>query len=312
MLRNKRIWVSGHAGLVGSAIMRHLHDHDCTPVVASRRDLDLRDQKETERWIKNNQPDAIIIAAATVGGIKANIERPADFLYDNMMIAANIIHAAANRGVSKLLFLGSSCIYPRNAQQPIIPDSLLSAPLEPSNEFYAIAKIAGIKLCQAYRAQNGCDFVSAMPCNLYGPGDRFDRVRSHVIPAMILKFHQAKITHKPYVSLWGTGEALREFLHVDDLARALVMVLGDYSAPTPVNIGSGDEVSIQELASMIADIVGYPGDIVFDPDAPEGVRRKVINSDVIRQLGWCPRITLRDGLEGVYKEYLEAGTPRAA
>ena len=311
-LRNKRIWVAGHGGLVGGALVRRLQAEGAQLLLVDRKTLDLREQAATDAWVRSQQPDAIIMAAATVGGIDANRTRPADFLYDNMMMAANVIHAAAGRGVSKLLFLGSSCIYPRDTAQPITPDALLSGPLEPTNEAYAIAKIAGVKLCQSYRVQHGCDFIAAMPCNLYGPGDRFDLAGSHVIPAMMMKFHQARLRGDFSVTLWGTGTPLREFLHVDDLAAGLVTLLQDYSDAAPVNIGPGSEISISNLASLMAEITGYSGAIHFDSAMPDGVPRKILDSAILRQMGWAPAIGLRDGLAATYDWYCKAGSSRAA
>lgn len=312
LLRNRRIWVAGHAGLVGSALMRRLAREGCDLLTVDRRTLDLRDQVATERWIKSNQPDGIIMAAATVGGIEANRRHPAEFLYDNMMMSANVIHAAAQRGVSKLLYLGSSCIYPRMATQPIAPDAFLTGPLEQTNEAYAIAKIAAIKLAQYYRAQHGCDFISAMPCNLYGPGDRFDALNSHVIPALMMKFHEAVRRGDQVVRLWGTGSPLREFLHVDDLAEALVFLLCEYSGDAPVNAGSGQEISIRDLAALMAEVTGYSGRIEFDPAMPDGTPRKLLDSGVLHGMGWRPAIALRDGLTATYDWYRKTGGLRAA
>lgn len=304
--------MAGHTGLVGSALMRRLAREGCALLTVDRRTLDLRDQAATERWIKSNQPDGIIMAAAAVGGIEANRSRPAEFLYDNLMMSANVIHAAAQRGVSKLLYLGSSCIYPRMAAQPIAPDALLTGPLEQTNEAYAIAKIAAIKLAQYYRIQHGCDFISAMPCNLYGPGDRFDALNSHVIPALMMKFHEAVRRGDQTVRLWGTGSPLREFMHVDDLAEALVFLLCEYSGDAPVNAGSGQEISIRDLALLMAEITGYSGRIEFDPAMPDGTPRKVLDSGALRATGWAPAIPLRDGLAATYEWYRRAGGSRAA
>jgi len=311
-LRNRRIWIAGHGGLVGSALMRRLRGEECALLVCDRQTLDLRDQKATAAWIGRERPDIMIMAAATVGGIEANRTRPAEFLYDNMIMAANVIHAAAECKTEKLLFLGSSCIYPCDATQPIQAGSLLTGTLEPTNEAYAIAKIAGVKLCQAYKMQQGCDFISAMPCNLYGPGDRFDPVRSHVIPAMLMKFHQARQRNDPAVTLWGTGSPLREFLHVDDLAEGLVRLLQNYSGADPVNIGSGEEISIRNLAFLIADITGYTGSVIFDSSMPDGTPRKVLESSVMRDLGWSPSISLREGLRQTYQWYSKTVADRAA
>ena len=316
-LLHKHIWVAGETGMVGQAVVRRLMKEvpDCTLLSAPHAVLDLCDQNQTSAWIAANRPDAIVLAAATVGGIGANSTRPADFLYDNLMIAANVIHAAAALKVSKLLYLGSSCIYPRMTQQPIDEDALLSGPLEPTNEAYAIAKIAGIKLCQAYRKQHGCDFISAMPCNLYGPGDTYDVNASHVIPALILKIGKAMEEGRDYVTLWGTGTPLREFLHVDDLAASLVHLLRDYSDAPPVNVGSGEETSIADLAAMIADHIGYRGKIIFDPTMPDGTPRKVLDSSRMRAMGWAPGITLNDGLRDTVRAFVnstESGLKDAA
>jgi GDP-L-fucose synthase len=296
-LPNKKIWVAGHRGMVGQALMRKLESRACTILTVDRNDLDLRQQSEVHNWLAHHRPDAILLAAATVGGIEANRTRPAEFLYDNLMIAANVIHAAAQTGTEKLLYLGSSCIYPRDTAQPIVESALMSGPLEPTNEWYAIAKIAGLKLCQSYRKQFGCDFIAAMPCNLYGPEDRYDAIQSHVIPALILKIEEAIRLNQPAFTLWGTGTPLREFLHVDDLAAALILLLEHYSDEPPVNIGSGTEVSIKNIADMIAQICGYRGEIVFDATMPDGTPRKMLDSTGIRAMGWAPGIQLRQGLE---------------
>lgn len=298
MLPNKRIWIAGHNGLVGRALVRALPSDMVLTV--ERDELDLRDQMATRIWIKHHKPDAIILAAATVGGIGDNKARPADFLYDNLMIEANVINAAYETGVEKLLFLGSSCIYPREATQPITEDALLTGPLEPTNEAYAIAKITGIKLCQSYRQQYGSRFIAAMPCNLYGPGDRFDAERSHVIPALMLKMHQSKRERRATLELWGTGMPLREFLHVDDLARGLLLMMAEYDASAPLNIGSGAEISIHDLAHMMARVTGYEGQIIFNPAHPDGTPRKVLDSTRIKALGWQPRIDLMTGLQDTY------------
>jgi GDP-L-fucose synthase len=303
-LRGKRVWVAGHRGMVGRAIVRRLASEDCEIVTADRERFDLRDQAEVNRWMGETRPQLVFLAAARVGGIKANNERPAEFIYDNMMIEANVIEAARRVAVEKLVFLGSSCIYPKEAPQPIHEEALLTGPLEPSNQWYAIAKIAGIKLCQAYRAQYGCDFISAQPTNLYGPFDNFNLDSSHVVPALIRKAHEAKETGAATLAVWGTGRPLRELLHVDDLADALVFLAQRYSDAAIVNIGSGEEVSIADLARHIAAIAGFTGDIAFDPSKLDGTMRKLVDNKRIRALGWQPRIGLADGLAGVDAWYL--------
>lgn len=296
-LRNKRIWIAGHKGLVGQALLRHAALKDSHILTVDRDALDLRQQSDVQHWVAAHSPDIILLAAATVGGIEANRTRPAEFLYDNLMIAANIIHAAGAVGVEKLLCLGSSCIYPLAASQPIVEEALLTGALEPTNEFYALAKIAGIKLCQSYRRQYGHDFISAMPCNLYGIGDRFDAFQSHVIPALIMKLDRAAQDQQHSVTLWGTGTPLREFLYVDDLADALVMLVQGYSGEAAVNIGSGQEITIAALAGMIAERVGYRGEIIFDPTRPDGTPRKILDSGMMRSLGWAPATNFGMGLD---------------
>lgn len=304
-LKNKKIWVAGHNGLVGSALCRRLESENCQVLTVSKAELDCRDQQAVQSWMLAHKPDAVIIAAAKVGGIQANIDAPAEFLFDNLMIEANIIHGAYETGAEKLLFLGSSCIYPKNAKNPISEDALLKGDLEPSNEAYAIAKIAGIKLCQSYRYQYGCDFISAMPCNLYGPNDNFDHQASHVIPALIARMHQAKINDDKSFEVWGSGKPLREFLYVDDLADALVLLMKDYSAAEPINIGSDEEVSIRDLAEKIANIVGFQGELEFNMQKPDGVAKKCLNSERIRRMGWSQSRVLSCGLEKTYKSFLD-------
>lgn len=300
----KRLYIAGHNGMVGRALMRvlvgALSDYKGEIITVSHADLDLRDQQATYDFIASHKPDAIIMAAATVGGIGDNAARPADYLYDNMMMAANVIHGAHRADVPRLLYLGSSCIYPRDAAQPIKSDALLTAPLEPTNEAYALAKIAGVKLCQSYRRQYGRSYMAAMPCNLYGPYDLFDPTRSHVIPALLLKIHQARLQNAASLTLWGTGAPLREFLHVDDLARALLWALAAYDDEAPLNIGSGQEISIHNLSHLIAEIVGYQGEILFNPAQPDGTPRKVLDSQVIHTAGWQPHIDLKRGLQDTY------------
>jgi GDP-L-fucose synthase len=304
-LSGKRVWVAGHRGMVGSAIMRRLDGEGCEVLVASRQDADLRDQAATMAWIEKARPDAIFLAAAKVGGILANDTYPADFLYDNLMIEANIINGAFKVGVEKLMFLGSSCIYPKFAPQPITEDAMLTGALEPTNEWYAIAKIAGIKLADAYRKQHGADYISGMPTNLYGPGDNFDLNSSHVMPALIRKAHEAKLSGAPSITIWGTGTPRREFLHVDDCADACVHLMKNYSAAGHVNIGSGEDVTILELTRLVCDTVGFKGEIVHDLTKPDGTPRKLMSADKLRAMGWQPRIELKDGISAVYKWFLE-------
>lgn len=303
-LAGKRVYVAGHNGMVGSAIVRRLADEGCE-VLTTDRALDLREQGAVRDWFTSEQPDVVILAAAKVGGIHANDTYPAQFLYDNLMIEANVIDAAAQNGAEKLLFLGSSCIYPKMAPQPISEDALLTGPLEPTNEWYAIAKIAGIKLCQAYRREYGCDFISAMPTNLYGPGDNFDLKNSHVLPALLRKAHEAKERGDGEIPVWGTGTPLREFMHVDDLADACIFLMKNYSGLDHVNVGSGQEVAIADLARKIAAIVGYEGQVTFDTTKPDGAPRKLMDSSVIRSMGWAPSIALEAGISDAYKDFLE-------
>lgn len=304
-MSNKKIWVAGHRGMVGSALVRRLHSENCTVVTATRQELDLKRQDEVERFVQTNKPDAIILAAAKVGGILANDTFAADFLYDNLIIEANIFEAAHRNGVDRLLFLGSSCIYPKFAPQPISEDALLTGPLEPTNEWYAVAKIAGIKLAEAYRKQHGRDYISAMPTNLYGPGDNFDLQSSHVLPALIRKAHVAKVTEAPEITIWGTGTPRREFLHVDDCADALVFLLRNYSDAQHVNVGSGEDIEIVELARLVCDVVGYEGTIAHDLSKPDGTPRKLMSTDKLKSMGWKPRISLEDGIRAVYNWFLQ-------
>jgi len=304
-LKGKRIWVAGHRGMVGSAVARRLGSEECTVLTASRSELDLTRQADVERFVRDQRPDAIVLAAAKVGGILANDTYPADFLYENLLIETNVIGAAHAGNVGRLLFLGSSCIYPRMAPQPIREDSLLTGPLEPTNEWYAIAKIAGIKLAQAFRKQHGRDYVSAMPTNLYGPGDNFDLKSSHVLPALIRKAHEAKLTGAESVTVWGTGSPRREFLHADDCADALVFLLKNYSEAEHINVGSGTDVSILELTQLVCRVVGFEGRIVHDLSRPDGTPRKLMSSDKLRALGWSPRIPLEAGIKETYRWFLE-------
>jgi GDP-L-fucose synthase len=300
-LAGKRVWVAGHRGMVGAALTRRLQGEGCTLIEAGRGEVDLREQAAVRAWMVREKPDAVFVAAATVGGIQANATRPAEFLYDNLMIEANIIHAAHEIGVAKLLFLGSSCIYPRLADQPINEAALLTGPLEPTNEWYAIAKIAGIKLAQAYRRQHGRHFISAMPTNLYGPNDNFDLASSHVLPALIRKMHEAKIAQAPSVVLWGTGTPRREFLHVDDLADALVHLMKTYDGEGHVNVGVGEDVSINELAAICARVVGYEGAFVHDRTKPDGTPRKLLDVSLLTSLGWRASISLEAGIAATYR-----------
>jgi GDP-L-fucose synthase len=314
-LRGKRVWVAGHNGMVGAALVRRLAGEGCETVTVSRAEVDLTRQDAVEGWIGATRPQAVIVAAAKVGGILANDTYPAQFLRDNLVIEANIIDAAWKSGVEKLLFLGSSCIYPRLAPQPIAEDALLTGPLEPTNEWYAVAKIAGIKLCQAYRRQYGADFISAMPTNLYGPGDNYDLATSHVIPALIRKAHEAKLRGDAQLIIWGTGTPRREFLHVDDCADALVFIMQVYSEPEHINVGSGEDLPIIELARLVCDVVGFKGDIVCDSTKPDGMPRKLMSGARLAALGWKPRIGLREGLADAYKAFLagsSGSTSRAA
>jgi GDP-L-fucose synthase len=305
-LAGKRVWVAGHRGMVGSALVRRLEREACTVLTIGRNVLDLRCQAEVEAWLLENRPDAIFIAAATVGGILANSTRPAEFLYDNLAMAANIIHGAAEADVAKLMFLGAACLYPRLAQQPMSEDSLLEGPPEPTNESYTVAKIAGVKLCQSYRKQFGRDFVVAVPANLYGPGDRFDTNSGHVVPGLIMRAHEARLQNVPELSIWGTGEALREFMHVDDCADALVFLMKTYSDARMINVGTGEEVSIGELARKVCAVVGYSGQLTFDTTKPDGMPRKLLDSSRILTFGWRPRIALEDGLHQTYKWFLDS------
>ena len=300
-----KIYVAGHRGMVGSTIVRALRAAGHTSVVTrTSAELDLRDGAATRAFLATEQPATVVMAAARVGGIKANSTEPYDFLYDNLAMAANVIDGSRRAGVRKLLFLGSSCIYPKMAPQPIREESLLTGPLEVTNEAYAIAKIAGIKLCDHARAQYGCDFISAMPCNLYGTGDNFSLENSHVLPALIRKMHEAKLRGDASLRLWGTGTPLREFLHADDLAEACVLLLERYSQAGHINVGSGEELSIRQLAEQIAQVVGFTGRLEFDPSMPDGTPRKLMDVSRIRALGWKHRITLTEGIRGAYAWYL--------
>ena len=303
-LTNKRVYVAGHRGMVGSAVVRRLAGEGCEVITAGRDVVDLKRQVEVEAFMRDARPDAIVMAAAKVGGILANDTLPAEFLYDNLMIEANIVAAAHASDVDRFLFLGSSCIYPKLAPQPIPEDALLTGPLEPTNEWYAIAKIAGIKLAQAYRKQYGRDYISAMPTNLYGPGDNFDLTSSHVLPALIRKAHEAKMRGDETITVWGTGTPRREFLHADDCADALVFLLKTYSGAEHVNVGSGEDISILDLTRLVCDVVGFKGEIVHDLSKPDGTPRKLMSADRLRAMGWAPRRGLREGVAETYAWFL--------
>ena len=306
-LSGKRVWVAGHRGMVGSALQRRLQHENCELLTVDRQTIDLTRQDAVERWIREACPQAIFVCAAKVGGIFVNNSEPAAFLYENIAIAANVIHAAASsKDVEKLLYLGSSCIYPKFAPQPIKESALLTGPLEPTNEWYAVAKIAGLKLCQAYRRQHRCDFISAMPTNLYGPGDNLDLTSGHVIPALIRKAHFAKKNGFPQMTIWGTGSPRREFLYVDDCADALVRLMTSYSDNSHVNVGFGSDLSILELAKLVVKVVGFSGEIVTDMSMPDGTPQKLLDTSSLRSLGWRPRIELEDGLRRTYAWFEEA------
>ena len=299
-LAGRSVFVAGHRGMVGSALVRRLAHEPVRLLTATRAELDLTRQSDVERWMAAHRPEVVIVAAAKVGGILANDRNPVDFLVDNLLIETNLIRAAHEQDVARLLFLGSSCIYPKLAPQPLTEDSLLTGPLEPTNEWYAVAKIAGIKLCAAYSRQHGRDFISAMPTNLYGPHDNFDLKSSHVVPALIRKMHEARLAGSPDVEIWGTGRPRREFLHVDDLADACVHLLRHYSAEPHLNIGCGQDLTIRELAETIRDVVGFAGRLRFNADYPDGTPRKLLDVSRLAALGWQPRIGLRDGLASAY------------
>jgi GDP-L-fucose synthase len=302
-LVGKRIFIAGHRGMVGSGICRRLASEGCQVVTVGRDRLDLRDQAGVRNWMALEKPQAVVIAAAKVGGIHANDKYPAEFIYENLIIETNLIEAGFREGVEKLVFLGSSCIYPKLAQQPIPEDALLTGPLEPTNEWYALAKIAGVKMCEAFRRQYGFDFISAMPTNLYGPGDNFDLEKGHVIPALIRKAHDAKLAGASTLAIWGTGLPRREFLHVNDAADAIVHLLKTYSAAMHINVGSGHDVTILELAELVSEIVGFKGTIITDPSKPDGTPRKLMDVSHLFASGWRPKYGLKEGLRQTYAWY---------
>jgi len=303
MNKEDKVYIAGHNGMVGSALSRRLIQLGIKNIIKkTSNELDLRNQQKVNNFFKIQQPDYVFLAAAKVGGIMANNEYRADFIYDNLMIQTNVIHAAYKHNVKKLLFLGSSCIYPKYAEQPIQEDSLLSGKLEPTNEPYAIAKIAGIKLCEAYRDQHGANFISVMPTNLYGPNDNYDLHNSHVLPALLRKFHEAKVSDASFVEVWGTGTPKREFLHVDDLADASIFLMQNYNQKEIVNIGTGTDISIKDLADLIAQIVEFKGEIIFNTEKPDGTPKKQLNVSKLHQLGWKHKIELEQGVRSIYKE----------
>jgi GDP-L-fucose synthase len=305
-LKGKRIWVAGHRGMVGSALVRRLQSEQCHILTVPREQVDMCRQDAVENWMAAEKPEVVFMAAAKVGGIHANNTMPAEFIYENLMVEANIIHSAWKVGVEKLMFLGSTCIYPKMAPQPIAEESLLSGALEPTNEWYAIAKIAGIKLCQAYRRQYGCDFIAAQPTNLYGPGDNYDLQNSHVLPALLRKAHEAKMAGAAELVVWGSGKPLREFMHVDDLADAVVFLAKHHSGEGHINVGSGQEVSIKQLAHLICDIVGFKGQLVFDDTKPDGTPRKLADVSKLKAMGWDNARTIVDGVKQTYDDFISS------
>jgi GDP-L-fucose synthase len=305
-LRNKRVWVAGHRGLVGSALVRRLASEGCEILTVPRARLDLRSPDRLELWLRDARPHAVFLAAAQVGGIHANTSRPAEFIYDNLMIEANVVAAAHKYGVEKLMLLGSSCIYPRLAAQPIREEALFSGPLEPTNQWYAVAKIAGITLGQAFRREHGADIIAVMPTNLYGPHDNFDLLQSHVVPALIAKAHDAKDRRAAFVEVWGTGRAIREFLHVDDAADGMVFLMQHYSAEPIINLGTGEGISIADLAAIVCRVVGFTGVIRYDHAKPDGTPRKVIDVSRLHRLGWRHSVSLEEGIERTYRWYVDS------
>lgn len=313
-LKGKTVFVAGHRGMVGSALVRRLARENCELLTVGRGEVDLRRQADVDNWLEKARPGAVFVAAGTVGGIFANSSRPAEFLYDNVMIAANVIEGARRVGVRKLIFLGSSCIYPRLAPQPMAEEALLSGPLEPTNEWYGVAKIAGLKMCAAYRRQFGCDFISAQPTNLYGPHDNFDPKGSHVVAALIAKIHRAKAAGAASVEIWGSGTPRREFLHADDLADALVFLMQNYSGEQHVNVGWGKDLTIREFATLIAEVAGFDGSFHYDTSKPDGAPQKILDVSRLSALGWRPQIPLRQGIADAYRWYVEhvAAVPASA
>lgn len=304
-LAGRTVFVAGHRGMVGAALVRRLAATGCTVLTVDRAAVDLRRQKETEAWLEANRPDAVFVAAAKVGGIQANNAFPAEFIYDNLTIEMNLIHGAHKAGVAKLMFLGSSCMYPREAEQPIREDSILTGPLEPTNQWYAMAKLAGLKLCQAYRRQYGCDFITTVPTGLFGIGDNFDLAASHVIPALIRKVHDAKTAGRDGVEIWGTGSPEREFMYVDDAADALVFLMEHYSGEEPINVAGGETVTIRRLAELTAEACGWNGRFLYDTSKPDGMPRKALEARHLLAMGWRPGIGLAEGLARTYAWFLE-------
>lgn len=299
-IKNGKVFVAGHRGMVGSAIARRLEAMGCSTLTRPREQLDLTDQRAVDTFFADERPDIVFLCAAKVGGILANKEQPAEFIRDNLVIQTNVIHSAWKHGTQKLVFLGSSCIYPRDCPQPIVEESLLTGPLESTNQWYALAKIAGLKMCQAYRQQYGFDAISLMPTNLYGPGDNFHPTGSHVLPALLRRLHEAALAGASSVTIWGTGRPMREFLHVDDLADAAIFLAEHYSSETPINVGSGVEISIRALAEMIAEVVGFSGNLEFDPSKPDGTPRKLLSSSKLGSMGWKPSVTLHQGIADTF------------
>ncbi len=306
-LDGRRVWIAGHRGMVGGALCRRLGNENVTLLTADRRALDLRRQADVEAWVQANRPDVVVIAAAVVGGIKANDAYPVDFLYDNLAIQTNVVRASAEAGVSRLMVLGSSCIYPKHAEQPITEETLLTAPLEPTNQWYALSKIAAVKLAEAYRKQHGFNFISVVPTNLYGPGDNFDLDQGHVISALMRKIHEAKRDGRDEVEIWGTGSPQREFVYVDDAADGLVFLLRHYAALAPINLAGGEEVSIRQLADILAEIIGFRGRFKYLTDRPDGMPRKLLDGSAVAELGWRPHTTLKAGLTKTYRWFAETG-----